>query len=258
MLPPELIPHLASNQRLVELLRGGSRPDLNEQARFIIAQDAFVTNDPDTIAMKERAITLAKRNESVIILGESGTGKELIAQILHGARSGNFVAVNSTAVTETLFESELFGHMRGSFTGATDQRGGLIAHANNGTLFFDEIGDMPLSLQPKLLRVLQSRKYRIVGGNTDQPVTCRVIAATHMNLSELVKAGKFRLDLYYRLATFKLGIKPLRERLDDIKLFIKDPALYAQLSTRLEHNYNGNVRELQNIIANWEAFKEIN
>jgi transcriptional regulator with PAS, ATPase and Fis domain len=258
MLTDDIIAALANNPnpRLIELLAAGSRPDLNEQAKWIIAQDIFLSKDPVTLKVKSDAILLAPRNEPVIIYGESGTGKELIATILHGARKGNLVAVNSTAVTENLFESELFGHMKGSFTGADTQRAGLISHANEGTLFFDEIGDMPLSLQPKLLRVIQSKKYRLVGGNTDQPVKCRIICATHMNLPELVKQGKFRLDLYQRLSTFELTIPPLRDRLCDLDLHIKDPIL---LNTILSANLplNGNVRELQNYIARWSVFRNI-
>ena len=250
-----------TNARVIALLASGSKPNINELAKFIIAQDAFKTNDPDTIKMKDRAIKLADREESVIIRGESGTGKELVAQMLHGSRTGNFVAVNSTAVTETLFESELFGHVRGSFTGAATDRAGLITYANNGTLFFDEIGDMPLTLQPKILRVLQSRKYRIVGSNSDQQVKCRIIAAPHMNLEALVKQGKFRLDLYQRLACFELHIKPLRERKEDILLHVRDERLLHVLSELWGKTGNefllGNVRELENIIKRWEVLGEI-
>lgn len=241
-------------KRLMQLLSQGSSPDLNEQGKWIVAQEDFLTTDPDTLKMKDRAVKLAPLDSCVIIRGESGTGKELVAQILHGARKGNFVAVNMTAITDTLFESELFGHVKGAFTGAVDNRSGLISHANEGTLFLDEIGDLPLSLQPKLLRVIQTRQYRLVGSNQSQQVKCRFIAATHMNLEEQVRLGKFRSDLYYRLATFEVHIKPLRERRGDIPLLVKDPELLAYLANR---DFPGNVRELESIVKRWEVLKEI-
>jgi transcriptional regulator with PAS, ATPase and Fis domain len=162
--------------------------------------------------------------------------------ILHGIRLGQFVAVNTCAVTDTLFESELFGHVRGSFTGADQERKGLIAQASNGTLFLDEIGDLPLQLQPKLLRVIQQRTYRKVGSNVDEEVKCRIIAATHQDLPAMVKRKEFRLDLYERLAVFTLRIKPLRERRQDIKLLW--PGYPPEIDgTELA----GNVRELLNM-----------
>lgn len=246
-----------TSQRILELVSRGSTPDLNEQCKFIIAQDAFKTVDEETNTMKLRAIKLASLDDCVIVRGESGTGKELIANILHGARKGNFVAVNMTAVTDTLFESELFGHVKGAFTGATENRAGLISHANDGTLFFDEIGDMPITLQPKLLRIIQTRKYRVVGSNAEQPVRCRIVAATHTNLEARVESGIFRSDLYYRLATFQLFIKPLRERLTDINEFISNGN--AELRAKLkDYTFPGNVRELESIVKRWEVFHEIN
>jgi len=257
-LTPELTLALArgdiASARILELLRRGSIPDLNEQARWILAQESFKSIDPDCLAMKARALKLAPRDECVVIRGESGTGKELVASILHGPRKGNLVAVNMTAVTDTLFESELFGHTRGAFTGAVDNRAGLISHANDGTLFFDEIADMPITLQPKLLRVIQTRRYRVVGSNIEQPVRCRIIAATHGDLERLVAKGRFRSDLYYRLATFELNIKPLRERRPDVELFTKDEELLALLKT---HEFPGNVRELESVIRRWELFREL-
>ena len=254
----DLLPYLGKDdiiqKRLIELISKGSIPDLNEQAKFIIAQEQFRTLNEGMLSMKARAIKLAPREECVIIRGESGTGKELVANILHGARRGNFVAVNSTAVTETLFESELFGHVRGAFTGATENRAGLISHANDGTLFLDEIGDMPLTLQPKILRVIQTRKFRVVGSNVDQPVKCRIIAATHMDLPKLVKEGKFRLDLYHRLSTFELNLSPLRERKEDLALFISDAELLDEVS---KLSLDGNVRELESITKRWEVFGEL-
>lgn len=263
-LSPDILSHIASgqiNNRIVELLKQGSQPNMNELCKFILAQDAFKSNDPDTIKVRDRAIKLAPLSDPVLVRGASGTGKELLAQILHGARSGNFVAINVTAVTESLFESELFGHTKGSFTGAITDRAGLVAHANNGTLFFDEIGDMPLTLQPKILRLIQTRRFRMVGGNVDQMMNCRIVCATHSNLEKLVEAGLFRLDLYYRIKPFQLFVKPLAQRLDDMGLFIKDEALLNKLkylATVEKHNFlPGNVRELEGIVRNWEVFGEI-
>ena len=256
-LSQEILNHLARgvpNPRLVALLAQGSKPNLNELCRAILAQDEFKTTDSKAIAAKNLAIKLSSREEPVIVRGESGTGKELIAQILHGSRSGNFVAVNVTAVTDSLFESELFGHVKGSFTGAITDRAGLVAHASNGTLFFDEIGDMPLALQPKILRLLQSRKFRMVGGNTDQIMNCRVIAATHTNLEQLVEEKKFRLDLYHRLTCFQITIPPLRARLEDLKLFTQSEPLLAKLQ---QMPLYGNVREVENLIKRWEVIGEI-
>lgn len=261
----EILDHLTKSPspRILELLSQGSKPNLNELCRFILAQDAFITNDAETAIVKNKAIKLASLNDPVLIRGASGTGKELIANILHGSRVGNFVAINITAVTETLFESELFGHVKGSFTGAISDRAGLVAQAANGTLFFDEIGDMPLSLQPKILRLLQTHKYRMVGGNIDMPTNCRIVAATHTNLEQLVEDKAFRLDLFYRLSTFELWLKPLRDRLCDLQLFVKSQELLSQLDGLdskgfCDENYlPGNIRELESIARRWEVFGEI-
>lgn len=236
--------------------------------RAYIAAEQFLTTDPTTQKTKDMAITLATRNECVLVTGESGTGKELIANTLHGGRVGEFIAVNSCAVTDTLFESELFGHERGAFTGATSQRDGLLkategSNPNSpeeGTLFLDEIGDMPLHLQPKLLRVVQQRTYRRVGGNTELPVKCRIVIATHQNLKNLVMLGKFRRDLYERLCVFELHIPPLRERLGDTELHLPHPN-YTNLVAKIHDCYGrrltilpGNVRQLLNLKLRFDVF----
>ena len=240
--------------RLLSTLRPGEPLPTNERIAALRAIENFRTLDPDTVKMRDRASVLAARSEPVVIRGESGTGKELVAAILHGERTGKLVAVNTTAVPETLFESELFGHMKGAFTGADSQRAGFVDFASDGTLFLDEIGDMPLGLQPKLLRVLQTGRFRQVGANTEKIATCRVVAATHMNLELLVEQGKFRLDLYRRLTCFQLWIKPLRERRCDVGLFTGDAGLLAALAT---NEFKGNVGELLNYISRWEVFGEI-
>lgn len=189
----------------------------------------FITLDEDMRMLKDYVRKLVNREHSVLIIGESGTGKELIARALHGDRSlinkeddGQFIAVNCAGLPEELVESELFGYVKGAFTGADRESVGLIRRAEKGTLFLDEVGDLPLDSQAKLLRFLQEKKVRRIGDYREVNVDVRVVAATHHNLIELVNAGKFRLDLYARLSTFTLVTKPLRDRRSDIELIVKD------------------------------------
>jgi two-component system response regulator HydG len=202
----------------------------------------------------------------VLITGESGTGKELVARALHtgSARAqGPFVAVNCTAIAESLLESELFGHVKGAFTGASDNKRGLFAEADGGTLFLDEIGDMSLPLQAKLLRVLESGLVRPVGGASEKKVDARIIAATNRDLSAAVKGRGFREDLYYRLHVIPVQLPPLRARREDIPLLVehfaasfaeRNPSLLkreisSEVMRRLvELPWPGNVRELRNVI----------
>lgn len=170
----------------------------------------FVTSDPDLLKVKEQVKILATKHWPVLILGESGTGKELIARALHGNRTGAFKAINCAAISENLIESELFGHVKGSFTGAYTDRMGILQSAANGTAFLDEIGDLSYPLQAKLLRTLQNKTIRRVGSNDDEPIDCRVVAATRIDIKDKLDNG-FRLDLYYRLSTFELQLKPLRD-----------------------------------------------
>jgi two-component system response regulator PilR (NtrC family) len=201
---------------------------------------------------------------SVLISGESGTGKELVARALHseGARARlPFVAINCGAIPEELMESELFGHKKGSFTGAVADKQGLFQEADNGTLFLDEIGELSLNLQVKLLRALQERKVKPVGSTDETEVDVRVIAATNRDLEAEVARGAFRADLYYRLNVIEVHIPPLRHRREDIPLLAEHflrrfgvehgraPQLSAEAMRRLEgHDFPGNVRELENII----------
>ena len=215
-----------------------------------------------------QARRLAKTESSVLISGASGTGKELLARAIHRAseRDGEFVAVNCAAIPEALLESELFGHAKGAFTGALRERQGLFEHANGGTLFLDEIGDMPLSLQAKLLRVLQERRVRPVGSNSALPIDTRVISATNHDLDAAMRNGDFREDLYYRLNVLELQMPPLAERREDIPALVahklESLASDAGASKRfspgamellISADWPGNVRQLFNLVEKTAA-----
>jgi two-component system response regulator PilR (NtrC family) len=203
----------------------------------------------------------AESNASVLIIGESGTGKELVAKAIHSLsprKDNHIVAINCAAIPEGLLESELFGYMKGAFTGAASSKQGLFELANEGTLFLDEIGEMPMSLQAKLLRVIEGDAFRRVGGISDLNVDVRIISATNKNLQEMIEQKLFREDLYFRLNVLSVKIPPLRERRDDIPLlvdnflkkFAGDKKLFSKEAIELLKNYQwkGNVRELENII----------
>jgi formate hydrogenlyase transcriptional activator len=208
---------------------------------------------------------VAATDSTVLLLGDTGTGKELIARAIHdGSRRSakTFVKVNCAAIPSGLLESELFGHERGAFTGATAQRIGRLELADRGSLFLDEIGDIPLELQPKLLRVLQEREFERLGSTRTKQVNVRVIAATHRNLAEMILEGQFRSDLYYRLNVFPILIPPLRERREDIPLLVRhfvyqfarqmgktiDIISSETIEALTRYSWPGNVRELQNVI----------
>lgn len=208
---------------------------------------------------------VAPTDASVLILGETGTGKELVAHEIHRRskrKDGPFVRVNCASIPRELFESEFFGHMRGSFTGAVKDRAGRFETAEGGTIFLDEVGEVPLDAQNKFLRVLQEKCYERVGDDRTRRADVRIIAATNRDLKQFVSAGKFREDLYYRLNVFPINIAPLRERLDDIPLLVKHlidlstrdlkcakPRLTQAAITKLQnYDWPGNVRELRNVI----------
>src|SRR5688572_18780645 len=212
-------------------------------------------------------------DSTVLILGESGTGKELVAQALHhnsNRKKGPFVAVNVAAVPSTLVESELFGHVRGAFTGATDRRMGRFEQADGGTLFIDEIGDFELGLQAKLLRVLESLTVTPVGGHEDRKVDVRVLAATSRDIRKMVEEGKFREDLYYRLNVVQITLPPLRERPDDIPIlvehFLKEISENKHTAAKRvspkvgrrfqQYRWPGNVRELRNTLESMMVLAE--
>lgn len=216
-----------------------------------------------------RVVDLAKKiaptNSTVLITGETGVGKELVARFIHylsPRREKPFVALNCAAVPETLIESELFGHKKGSFTGAHTDKKGLFEEANSGTFFLDEVGDLTLSTQVKLMRVIENQEIRPVGSNETRKIDVRIIAATNRDLSLLVKDGKFREDLLFRLNVIQIHIPPLRERKEDIPLlvgyFLKKYGRKmgrnivnisdSALTMLLNYDYPGNIRELENII----------
>jgi len=203
---------------------------------------------------------VARRDSTVLVTGESGTGKDLIAQAIHLIslrQKQPLVVINCAAVPESLLEAELFGYVKGSFTGAVQSRIGRIHAAHMGTLFLDEIGDMPLSLQSKILRFLEQGEVQRIGGNDNLKVDVRVVAATNADLQSLVKQHLFREDLYYRLAVFPIHLPPLRERMEDVEklawAFLEKLCPGATLNrgaleVLLQHNWPGNVRELRNVL----------
>ena len=216
---------------------------------------------------------IATCDVSVLVTGETGTGKELLARAIHhlsGRNSGPLVAFSCANLPETLVEDELFGHEKGAFTGAIMNRCGRLEAADHGTLFLDEIGDLGLGLQPKLLRVLQERRFERLGGNKTINVDLRLVCATNRNLGEMVQQGKFRDDLYYRLNVVQLHLPPLRERRDDIPVlaqqFLVKAAQQFQKKTRSlspsaiqaleEYNWPGNVRELENVVQRGVALSD--
>ena len=227
--------------------------------------DNIIGESPKMRSLLELVEKVADSDSTALILGESGTGKELIAQAIHklsNRKNNNFVPVNCGAIPEDLLESELFGHVKGSFTGASANRVGRFAMADKGTLFLDEIGDMPTSLQVKLLRVLQSREIEPVGGSCSRKVDTRIIAATHQNLEELVESKLFREDLFYRLSVIPIVVPPLRERKEDIPLLVESFLKRMNqekhrsisgiapdaLQALCDYQWPGNIRELENLM----------
>ncbi|HHH11361.1 MAG TPA: FHA domain-containing protein, partial [Sorangium sp.] len=227
-------------------------------------------------AMREMFAVLEKVANSdltVLIEGETGTGKELAANGLHDAssRSGPFITLNCGAIPRQLIESELMGHVRGAFTGAVSDRPGAFLSANNGTLFLDEVGELPLDMQAKLLRVLERREIKAVGSDKTEPVDVRVLAATNRNLARDADAGTFRKDLYFRLAVVVVRIPPLRTRMDDVPMLVEhiqaelnrrrvvtgqapyEPLGETALAMLQRYEFPGNVRELRNIVERWSV-----
>ncbi|HEV2128117.1 MAG TPA: sigma-54 dependent transcriptional regulator [Thermomicrobiales bacterium] len=244
------------SDQIEELSKRLDKPDPN---------DLMIGNSPAMQEVYKTVGRVARSDATVLITGETGTGKELIATILHETSNyarGPLVKVNCAALPETLLESELFGHEKGAFTGAMNQRKGRFELANKGSIFLDEIGEMTLSTQKKLLRVLQEREFERVGGTVSVKVDTRVIAATNKVLQQEVEANRFREDLYYRLNVIAIYLPPLRERREDIPLLVEhflskyratprsEPSRMSQQAVEMlmDYDWPGNVRELQNLV----------
>ncbi len=253
--------HQAVKQR--ELQKEVKRLRREMTARYSF--DQIIGKNEKMRAVFDLIAEVAETDATVLIRGETGTGKELIARALHfnsPRKDQEFVRVNCAALSETLLESELFGHEKGAFTGAIKTRIGRFEQADGGTIFFDEVGDIPLTTQSKLLRVLQEREFERVGGNKTRRVDVRIISATNKDLDQAVSAGGFRPDLFYRLNVIPIELPPLRERLDDIPLlafhfleiyaarFNKNVHDFAAdaIAALMSHNWPGNVRQLENVM----------
>lgn len=211
--------------------------------------NGLVGSSPKMRELYDLIAKVSETTSTVLVSGESGTGKELVAKAIHERsprRDGPFVAVNCSAIPSEMLESELFGHRKGSFTGATDDRAGLFEEAIGGTIFLDEIGDMPPSLQAKLLRVLQERQIRRIGENHDRPVDVRIISATHRDLRAAIHKKDFREDLYFRLCVIRLNLPPLRERQEDVPILAS--YFLRKFSQRNEKSISGFTREAMSIL----------
>jgi DNA-binding NtrC family response regulator len=258
-------------KNIIEKERLREEVDYLRKAKTTDLEDQMIGESPAIVGLREKATKLAEAHvKLVLITGESGTGKEVMARYIHdrlhpdrGDEYTPFIAVNCTALPEQLFESELFGHVKGAFTDAKSDKKGMFELANGGTILLDEIGDMQMNLQSKLLRVLEDREVRRLGGKTNLPIDVTVIVTTNTNLEEAVSAEKFRTDLFYRLNTFPLHIPPLRDRREDIPLLARhfltlfsrtymkkaikgfSPEAEAVLCA---HEWRGNCRELKNVV----------
>ncbi|MFS0755082.1 sigma-54 dependent transcriptional regulator [Noviherbaspirillum sp. 1P10PC] len=294
--PIAVITAFGSADNAVAALKAGafdylSKPVALDQLRVMVQSALKLTPSPATIPaaapsaasgpalrllgesealrnVRTQIVRLARSMAPVAITGESGSGKELAARDIHAqsARADKpFVAVNCGAIPEALMEAEFFGYRKGAFTGAAEDRDGFFQAANGGTLMLDEVADLPLPMQVKLLRAIQERRVRKVGSTVEEPVDVRLISATHQNLAACVEAGKFRQDLYYRLNVIELSLPPLRERKDDIGLLAEAVLQRLTGSTRtrlsaaaldalLAHSFPGNVRELENVLERALAF----
>ncbi|WP_144823483.1 sigma-54-dependent transcriptional regulator [Marinobacter piscensis] len=270
---------LSTDHLRLKIHRLLTQADLSRQLQQFLADTGadeslgLIGNHESMVRLRSEIRQIARSSAAVLICGESGTGKELVARAIHQASersSGPFVAVNCAGIPGELMESEFFGHEAGAFTGARQARKGLFAEAHGGTLLLDEIGEMPLGLQAKLLRVLQEGMVKPVGSDQEEPVDVRILAATHVDLLKAVREGSFREDLYYRLETLSLRVPALRERGDDVDLlamhFLREAAGrhqrgFLKLSdvssrTLMDYPFPGNVRELASAIERAVTFCE--
>jgi two-component system response regulator PilR (NtrC family) len=292
-LPVAVITAYGSMELAVKALKAGafdfvSKPvnlkilrNLVEMALKLSLNDAkleshqLLGNSAKMQVLKATIAKLSRSQAPVVIHGESGTGKELVARIIHDKsprREGPFVAVNCGAIPSELVESELFGHKKGSFTGASSNADGLFKAANKGTIFLDEVAELPRNAQVKLLRVIQEKTLRAVGAQHEQEIDVRILSATNIDLTSLVKSGQFRQDLFYRINVIEVIVPPLRERLEDLDLLVN--SFLAKLKDSLQvnnlelapdamqalqsYNFPGNVRELENILHRASALSENN
>ncbi len=250
--------------------------ELNEQRRAASQQQAsgkLLGNAPRMQQLRSTIVKVSRSQAPVYISGESGVGKELVARSIHelgGRATGAFIPVNCGAIPTELMESELFGHKKGSFTGANTDKEGLFQAANGGTLFLDEVAELPLHMQVKLLRVIQEKTVRAVGAAAEVPIDVRILSATHKNLAKLVEEGRFRHDLYYRINVIELPVPPLRERREDIPVIADavlkrlgeewgetaPPLADSALEALSNYPFPGNVRELENILERAVALCE--
>ena len=271
--PFEVPDMLATLAKAVEASRFMASPVDVSPDHHLDGHEAIIGRSPAMFEVYKAIGKVSGTDATVLIRGESGTGKELAARAIyqHSQRFGRpFLVINCVAIPETLLESELFGYEKGAFTGAVHRKPGKIEQANKGTVFLDEIGDMPMSIQSKLLRLLQERSMERLGGRDVVPIDVRILAATSRNLEEAVKAGRFREDLYYRLKVVTVTMPPLRERLQDIPLLaeyflcryaqemqISNPGITAQaLETLQSSTWPGNIRELSNVLQKTLIFNQ--
>ena len=254
------------------------RNDIMETVQTIKQRFEIIGNAPKLNRAIEKAIQVAPTDISVLVIGESGVGKESIPKIIHSLshrKHGKYIAVNCGAIPEGTIDSELFGHEKGAFTGATNTREGYFEVANGGTIFLDEVGELPLTTQVRLLRVLENGEFIKVGSSQVQKTNVRIVAATNVNLFNAIEKGKFREDLYYRLSTVDIGLPPLRERKDDIHLLFRKFAAdfahkYKMPPLKLDENaiqllqkfrWSGNIRQLRNVaeqLSVLETSRDIN
>jgi formate hydrogenlyase transcriptional activator len=245
--------------------RVNKEPCLEKEIQPVSGFEGIVGQSPALREVLDLVNMVAPGDSTVLLLGETGTGKELIARAIHNRsrrRDRTFVRLNCAAIPSGLLESELFGHERGAFTGAITQKIGRLELADQGSLFLDEIGDIPLELQPKLLRVLQEREFERLGSTRTKKVDVRVVTATHRDLEEMMVEKQFRSDLYYRLNVFPISIPPLRERPEDIPLLVRhfvqqfaqrmnktiEAIPFETMEALTRYSWPGNIRELQNVI----------
>jgi DNA-binding NtrC family response regulator len=267
-----MIKPLNNEELLHRLTKVGDLRGLRAENRVLrrlvlgVNQEVFGFNSPAMREMENMAAKVARTNSTVLITGESGTGKGVVARLIHQQSpraEGPFIPVNCGAIPENLVESEFFGHTRGAFTGADKARKGLFLEADGGTIFLDEIGELPLALQVKLLHVIEQKEVRAVGGEQTRPLDVRIITATNRDLAEMVAQGKFREDLYFRLSVFHIHVPPLRERRQDLSALVRfllqrntrrmgnrheislDPGVETMLAN---YDWPGNVREMENVI----------